>query len=218
MIFWYYDYGGETDVSLNCGRLTGLLLVPGWEWMSEWVNGWMKWMSERFFLFSGNVEPTVELYWKGKTEGLGEKPVPVPLCPSQIPLDWPGREPGPPRWEAGDLRIWYWLTELFLHLNAQVTRYTRFRYQHFRIYAVIFQCREHHQYRIRGHSRSCRAVSLTRSIILTPRTTNKGFSWWVTKKILSHVIRFPFYAFSIHAAICRKATPRITSHLCVEQG
>jgi hypothetical protein len=28
---------------------------------------------------------TVELYWQGKTEELGEKPVPVPLCPPQIP-------------------------------------------------------------------------------------------------------------------------------------
>jgi hypothetical protein len=44
----------------------------------------------------------VERYLQGKTEELGEKPVPVPLCPPQIPLDWPGREPGLPRWEAGD--------------------------------------------------------------------------------------------------------------------
>jgi len=28
---------------------------------------------------------TVEWYWQGKTEELGEKPVPVPLCPPQIP-------------------------------------------------------------------------------------------------------------------------------------
>jgi hypothetical protein len=28
---------------------------------------------------------TVEWYWQGKTEELGEKPVPVPLCPQQIP-------------------------------------------------------------------------------------------------------------------------------------
>jgi hypothetical protein len=27
---------------------------------------------------------TVEWYWQGKTEELGEKPVPVPLCPPQI--------------------------------------------------------------------------------------------------------------------------------------
>jgi hypothetical protein len=32
----------------------------------------------------------VEWYWQGKTEGLWEKPVPVPLCPPQIPhgLTW----------------------------------------------------------------------------------------------------------------------------------
>jgi hypothetical protein len=29
--------------------------------------------------------PTMEWYWQGKTEELGEKPVPVPLCPPQIP-------------------------------------------------------------------------------------------------------------------------------------
>ena len=27
----------------------------------------------------------VEWYWQGKTDVLGEKPVPVPLCPPQIP-------------------------------------------------------------------------------------------------------------------------------------
>jgi hypothetical protein len=30
------------------------------------------------------------------------KPVPVPLCPLQTPHALPGREPGPPRWEASD--------------------------------------------------------------------------------------------------------------------
>jgi hypothetical protein len=32
---------------------------------------------------------TVEWYWQEKTEGLEEKPVPVPLCPSQIPYGLP---------------------------------------------------------------------------------------------------------------------------------
>jgi hypothetical protein len=32
----------------------------------------------------------------------GRKPVPTPLCPPQIPLARPGREPGPPRWEVSD--------------------------------------------------------------------------------------------------------------------
>jgi hypothetical protein len=39
-------------------------------------------MKELFFLIFGKVEPT-----EGKTEEFGEKPVPVPLCPPQIPLD-----------------------------------------------------------------------------------------------------------------------------------
>jgi hypothetical protein len=30
------------------------------------------------------------------------EPVPVPLCPPQIPHDLTGCEPGPPRWEASD--------------------------------------------------------------------------------------------------------------------
>jgi hypothetical protein len=30
------------------------------------------------------------------------KPTPVPLCPSQIPHDLTGREPGPLQWETGD--------------------------------------------------------------------------------------------------------------------
>jgi hypothetical protein len=30
------------------------------------------------------------------------KPGPTPICPPQIPLARPGREPGPPRWEASD--------------------------------------------------------------------------------------------------------------------
>jgi hypothetical protein len=48
-----------------------------------------EWMSERTifsFLIFGNMEPTVE-FLQGKTEGPGEKLVPVPLCPPQIPLD-----------------------------------------------------------------------------------------------------------------------------------
>jgi hypothetical protein len=31
-----------------------------------------------------------------------KKPAPTPLCPQQIPLARPGREPGSPRWEASD--------------------------------------------------------------------------------------------------------------------
>jgi hypothetical protein len=31
-----------------------------------------------------------------------KKPAPVSLCPPQTSYSLPGREPGPPRWEAGD--------------------------------------------------------------------------------------------------------------------
>jgi hypothetical protein len=44
---------------------------------------------------------TVEWNWQGKTEDLGEKPVPMPLCPHKSHMDWPGIEPGHPRREAG---------------------------------------------------------------------------------------------------------------------
>jgi hypothetical protein len=37
-----------------------------------------------FFMFPSNGTP-VEWNWQGKTEVLGEKPVPVPLCLPQIP-------------------------------------------------------------------------------------------------------------------------------------
>jgi hypothetical protein len=37
-----------------------------------------------FFIFPSNGAP-VEWNWHGKTEVIGEKPVPVPLCPLQIP-------------------------------------------------------------------------------------------------------------------------------------
>jgi hypothetical protein len=36
-----------------------------------------------FSVFPSNEAP-VEWKWQGKTEELGEKPVPVPLCPPQI--------------------------------------------------------------------------------------------------------------------------------------
>jgi hypothetical protein len=36
------------------------------------------------------------------------KPVPTPLCPPQIPLARPRREPGPPRWEPSDWPLQLW--------------------------------------------------------------------------------------------------------------
>jgi hypothetical protein len=56
-----------------------------------------------FFLFFRIMEHRWNEIDGGKTEVLEEKPVPVPLCPPQIPHGLtPGIEPGPPRWEAGD--------------------------------------------------------------------------------------------------------------------
>jgi hypothetical protein len=59
-----------------------------------------------------------------------------------------------------------------------------------------------------------RAFSLTHPTILTPGTANEGLSWCNTQKIHGNVIRFPFYAFSIYAAIRRNANPAYNqSHL-----
>jgi hypothetical protein len=65
VIFWYSDYGGETDVSLNCGHFYGPIVHPHTR-MNKWMGEWMKWMSERnfFFLIFGNVDTTVEWYWR----------------------------------------------------------------------------------------------------------------------------------------------------------
>jgi hypothetical protein len=40
-------------------------------------------------------------YGKGN-RSIRRKPAQTPLCPQQIPLFRPGREPRPPRWEASD--------------------------------------------------------------------------------------------------------------------
>jgi hypothetical protein len=37
---------------------------------------------------------------RGKRKNSGKKPVPVPLCPPQIPHGLTGIESGPQRWEA----------------------------------------------------------------------------------------------------------------------
>jgi hypothetical protein len=56
----------------------------------------MKMKISSFFyrVFTSNGAP-VEWNWQGKTEALGEKPVPVPLCPPQTPHGTdPGSNPG----------------------------------------------------------------------------------------------------------------------------
>jgi hypothetical protein len=54
-----------------------------------------------FCPFPSNGAP-VEWYWQGKTEVLGEKPVPVQFCPPQIPHGLTRDRTRPPRWKAGD--------------------------------------------------------------------------------------------------------------------
>jgi hypothetical protein len=99
----------------------------------------------------------------------------------------------------------------------------RFSYPRFRMSAVLFQYHEEHQNRIRGQVRSCRGgpLSCARSFTDSPHHFDsadykkKGLSWCITQKIHRHVKRFSFYAFSIHAAIHRNATPEYNeSRLC----
>jgi hypothetical protein len=57
------------------------------------------------------VVPTPNDYDDGEIGGMigrgnrstRRKPARVPLCPPQTPHGLPGREPGPPRWEASDI-------------------------------------------------------------------------------------------------------------------
>jgi hypothetical protein len=51
-------------------------------------------------------ETTVELYWQGKPEKLGENPV---LVHQKSHMDWSGRKHRPPPWEAGNQQPepWY---------------------------------------------------------------------------------------------------------------
>jgi hypothetical protein len=50
------------------------------------------------------------------------KPAPTPFCPPQIPLVRPGREPGPPLWEASGLALQLWrghsIADLRYHKSA----------------------------------------------------------------------------------------------------
>jgi hypothetical protein len=48
------------------------------------ANLWWRWKIISVFIFTSNGAP-VEWNWQGKTEVIGEKPVPLPLCPPQIP-------------------------------------------------------------------------------------------------------------------------------------
>ena len=56
------------------------------------------------FRFVDSTLTTVLPHWQRKTKVLGYKPVPVLLCPPQIPHGRPRIEPGPPQWQAK----WLW--------------------------------------------------------------------------------------------------------------
>jgi hypothetical protein len=57
----------------------------------RWYGGWM------------NVEQFVVWELDGKTESTRRKWTPVPMFHHKSPMAWLRNEPGPPRWEAGDL-------------------------------------------------------------------------------------------------------------------
>jgi hypothetical protein len=73
--FWYSDYGGETCSSPD-------------------ENKWNGWVKELFFLIFGNVELTMEWYWQGKSERLGEKPVQCYFVHHKSHWIDPGANPG----------------------------------------------------------------------------------------------------------------------------
>jgi hypothetical protein len=66
-----------------------------------------QWEAPLFFSYVGDCDDDDD---DGEVDGMNgfgrenrstrTKPAPTPLCPPQIPLDRPGRKPGPPRWEA----------------------------------------------------------------------------------------------------------------------
>jgi hypothetical protein len=48
------------------------------------------------------MEESVEWEWVGETEVLGETLSQCPFVHHKTHMAWPGIEPGPPRWDAGD--------------------------------------------------------------------------------------------------------------------
>jgi hypothetical protein len=83
IIFFLFEYWGWSPnwVHSALRPLLAYCTCPGWLW------GWRSWWNKRF--------------WQGD-RSTRRKSTPTPLCPPQIPLARPGREPGQPRWEASD--------------------------------------------------------------------------------------------------------------------
>jgi hypothetical protein len=48
------------------------------------------------------LRATVDWYWRGKRKNSEKNLSQCHAVHNKSHMDWPGREPGPPRWEAGD--------------------------------------------------------------------------------------------------------------------
>jgi hypothetical protein len=72
---------------LNTTRLHLPCSFSPWRWGRSSTQAWMPTYVSilRIPQMIRVWRETVEWYWQGKTEELGKKPVPVPLCPPQIP-------------------------------------------------------------------------------------------------------------------------------------
>jgi hypothetical protein len=68
-------------------RIPSPLLSLPWRWSGPSIQVWMPTYVSilRIPQMIWVLTATVEWYWQGKTVELGQKPVPVPLCPPQIP-------------------------------------------------------------------------------------------------------------------------------------
>jgi hypothetical protein len=68
----------------NC--INNVIVFP-WRWGGSSTQAWMPTYVSilRIPQMIWVCRPTVEWYWQGKAEELWEKPLPVPLCPPEIP-------------------------------------------------------------------------------------------------------------------------------------
>jgi hypothetical protein len=76
---------GPIPEATDASQPEGLLCNPITKMMMTTTMMMMMMMMMMFLSVFHCNEASVELNWQGKTEVLGEKKVPVPLCPSQIP-------------------------------------------------------------------------------------------------------------------------------------